>query len=106
MKARMRVCSIVVMMALVWLAAWPVTVPAAGRGHEGATDTSVGGPVNINTADVKQLSTLDGVGKKLAQKIVDYREAHGQFKKPDEVRKVDGVGKALWERNRDRIVVK
>jgi competence ComEA-like helix-hairpin-helix protein len=106
MKARMRACSIVLVMALVWLVAWPLTVTAATRGHEGATETSVGGPVNINTAGVKELTALDGIGKKLAQKIVEYREAHGQFKKPEELRKVEGVGKGLWERNRDRIVTK
>src|SRR5436853_150714 len=62
--------------------------------------------ININTADVKSLMTLDGVGRKVAEKIVEYREAHGPFKKPDDVRKVDGIGGGLWERNRERIVVK
>jgi len=55
---------------------------------------------------VKSLMTLDGVGRKVAEKIVEYREAHGPFKKPDDVRKVDGIGGGLWERNRERIVVK
>ena len=63
-------------------------------------------PVNINTADVKELMTLDGIGHKVAEKIVQYRDAHGEFKKPEEIRKVDGVGGGLWERNRARIVVK
>ena len=62
--------------------------------------------VNINTADVKELTTLDGIGHKVAEKIVQYRDAHGEFKKPEEIRKVDGVGSGLWERNRARIVVK
>ena len=63
-------------------------------------------PVNINTADIKQLMTLDGIGHKVAEKIVQYRDAHGEFKKPEEIRKVDGVGQGLWEKNRTRIVVK
>jgi competence protein ComEA len=62
--------------------------------------------ININTADVKELMTLNGVGRSLAEKIVQYREANGLFKKPEDVRKVEGVGNALWERNRGRIVVK
>ena len=66
----------------------------------------VGGKVNINTASVKDLMTLAGVGKKTAEKIVQYREAHGGFKKAEEVRKVKGLGNALWERNKNRIVVK
>ena len=77
----------------------------SGRAQEQAS-AAAHDPVNINTADVKSLMTLDGVGQKVAQKIVEYREAHGPFKKPDDVRKVDGIGGGLWERNRERIVVK
>jgi competence protein ComEA len=50
--------------------------------------------------------TLTGVGRKVAEKIVEYRDSHGPFKKADEIRKVEGVGTGVWERNRDRIVVK
>jgi competence protein ComEA len=77
----------------------------SGRGQEKAAVTDHQ-PVNVNTADVKSLMTLDGVGRKVAEKIVEYRQAHGPFKKPDDVRKVDGIGGGLWERNRERIVVK
>jgi competence protein ComEA len=62
--------------------------------------------VNINQASVKELMTLEGVGKKLAEKIVEYRGAHGPFRRAEDLRKVDGVGAALWEKNRARIVVK
>jgi len=62
--------------------------------------------VNINTADVKSLMTLTGVGRRVAEKIVEYRESRGPFKKADEIRKVEGVGNGVWERNRERIVVK
>jgi competence protein ComEA len=62
--------------------------------------------ININTAGVKDLMTLSGVGRSLAEKIVKYRDEHGLFKKPNDLRKVDGVGAALWEKNRERIVVK
>jgi competence ComEA-like helix-hairpin-helix protein len=62
--------------------------------------------VNINTADVKTLMTLTGVGRKVAEKIVEYRDNHGPFKKADELRKVDGVGNGVWEKNRERVVTK
>ena len=64
------------------------------------------GKVNINTADVKQLMTLTGVGRKVAENIVEYRDTHGPFKKADDLRKVEGVGTGLWEKNRERIVTK
>ena len=62
--------------------------------------------VNINTADVKTLMTLTGVGRKVAEKIVEYRDNNGPFKKADELRKVDGVGNGVWEKNRERVVTK
>ena len=62
--------------------------------------------VNINAADVKELMTLTGVGRKVDEKIVEYRDNHGPFKKADELRKVDGVGNGVWEKNRERVVIK
>ena len=63
-------------------------------------------PVNINTADVRELMTLTGVGRKVAEKIVEYRDTHGPFKKADELKKVDGVGNGVWEKNRERVVTR
>ncbi len=72
-----------------------------------SASTTVGADkVNINKADVKALMTLSGVGRGLAEKIVKYRDEHGAFKKPTDLRKVEGVGEALWEKNRERVVVK
>ena len=62
--------------------------------------------ININTASVKELQKLDGVGRGVAQRIVEYREANGPFKRGEDLRKVEGVGAATFERTRQRIVVK
>src|SRR5581483_11894466 len=78
---------------------------AKASGDRGATAGTARSRVNINAADVKELMTLDGIGRAVAQRIVEYRRAHGPFKKPEEIRRVSGVGPGLWERNRDRIVV-
>ena len=51
--------------------------------------------VNINTADLKQLIKLPGVGKKKAQAIIDYREANGDFASLEDLAKVKGVGKKM-----------
>ena len=50
--------------------------------------------------------TLTGVGRKVAEKIVEYRDTHGPFKKADELKKVDGVGNGVWEKNRERVVTR
>ena len=62
------------------------------------------GPVNINSADAATLAKeLNGVGQKLAEAIVDYRQKHGPFKSADELTLVKGVGPATVARNRDFI---
>lgn len=79
---------------------------APARGEQTSITAKVADPVNINTADVKELMRLEGIGRKVAERIVQYREAHGPFKKAEELRRVKGVGSGVWERNRSRIVVK
>ena len=82
---------------------------AADRiGRDGArhADGRVPTKVNINTADAKALTSLSGVNRSLAEKIVKYRDEHGAFKKPEDLRRVEGVGNGVWEKNRARISVK
>lgn len=63
-------------------------------------------PVDINTADVKQLAAaISGIGPKKAQLIIDYRTANGMFATVDELTKVKGIGKKTVEKNRDNLLV-
>jgi competence protein ComEA len=48
--------------------------------------------VNLNTASIEQLTTLPGVGPKLAARIVEYRQKSGTFRSPQELMNVKGVG--------------
>jgi competence protein ComEA len=57
-----------------------------------AAPDSSGGLVNINTATAEQLDTLPGVGPVTAQKILEWRGAHGAFSSVDELLEVDGIG--------------
>ena len=50
------------------------------------------GKVNINTASAEQLTTLPGVGPKLAARILDYRQKSGTFKSVSELMNVRGIG--------------
>jgi competence protein ComEA len=49
-------------------------------------------PLNLNTATLEQLDTLDGVGPATAQKILDYRAEHGGFGSVDELDQIPGIG--------------
>ncbi len=62
-------------------------------------------PVNINSADVKTLTTLNGIGKDRAEKIVAYRDKNGPFKKPEDITKVSGIGKKIFEKNKNFIKI-
>ena len=71
----------------------------------GATGTSQAPQVNLNTADVTELQQLDGVGEKKAAKIIEYREAHGQFQSIEELKEVSGFGDKTMERLRPQLAV-
>ena len=63
-------------------------------------------PVNINQADAATIAkSLDGIGKSRAEAIVAWRDAHGPFKKADDLHHVKGIGKATIERNRSAILL-
>ncbi|WP_374247993.1 ComEA family DNA-binding protein [Thermomonas sp.] len=71
-----------------------------------AGNAAAGETVNINTADAATLDrVLVNVGPVKAQAIVDYRQANGAFRSPEQLAMVKGIGLRTVERNRDRIVV-
>ena len=47
--------------------------------------------VNINTATKEELDALPEIGPVKAQAIVDYRNANGRFKTPEDIMKVNGI---------------
>ena len=61
--------------------------------------------VNINEADADTLATLKGIGKDRALKIIEYREQHGPFQAPEDIMKVKGIGRKIFEQNKDFIAV-
>ena len=61
--------------------------------------------VNINTADKETLATLKGVGEKLAEAIISYRENHGPFKSIEELVEIRGIGQVVLDDNRNNLSV-
>ena len=62
--------------------------------------------VNLNAADAETLRRdLFGIGAAKAKAIIAYRESNGPFTAVDELLEVKGIGKALLEKNRDRVVL-
>jgi competence protein ComEA len=64
-------------------------------------------PVNINTADAKTIAdSLNGIGLKKSQAIVDYRAKNGDFKSVDDLSHVSGIGAKTIEKNKTDILLK
>jgi competence protein ComEA len=61
--------------------------------------------INLNTATLEELMTLDRIGPKYAQRIIDYRETNGPFEKIEDVMNVKGIGPKTFEVNKDKIAV-
>lgn len=80
----------------------PAAAPSAGA-PGGAP--APGTPVDLNAATVAQLVALPGVGPVTAQRIVDWRNAHGAFVSVDQLRQVPGIGPAKLARLRDLVTL-
>ncbi len=61
--------------------------------------------VNINTASRKELVKLKGIGPVSAERIIEYREKQGPFRKPEDIMRVKGIGRKKWEAIRHFIAV-
>jgi len=86
--------ALLVLVTVLAMAAIPATAAqqkssAAKSASAAAAPTA---PVNINTATQEQLETLPGLGAKVAQRIIDYRQKNGNFKKVEDLMNVKGIG--------------
>jgi len=61
---------------------------------------------DINRASVKQLGKIKAIGKKLAEKIVEFRDENGPFKKLEELLHIKGLGKKKLEKIKEHVAVK
>ena len=72
---------------------------------DGGSSSSNTDVININTANKEQLMKISGVGKTKAEAIISYREKNGDFKKKEDITKVRGIGKATFDKIKDKIEV-
>ena len=75
-----------------------VILAICGAAFADTQATAPAGVVNINTADAAQLANLPRVGMKVAQRIVEYRTAHGPFARTSDLMQVKGFGQKSFDR--------
>jgi competence protein ComEA len=80
-------------------AAGGVAADAAG----GAVPGTDAPPVDLNTATLEQLDTLDGVGPAIAAKILAWREEHGGFRSVEDLAEIPGIGPKRLQALRARV---
>lgn len=73
--------------------------------EQGASGTKMTALVNLNTADIEELTTLPGIGEAKAESILEYRERVGRFTSIEEVMNISGIGDAMFDKIKDRITV-
>lgn len=61
--------------------------------------------VDINTAELDELTELPGIGEKMGQRIIDYREKNGDFAQVEDIMKVEGIGQGTFEKLKPLITV-
>jgi len=59
--------------------------------------------IDLNNAERAELKQLPGIGQVTAERIIRYREQHGGFSRPDELKNVSGIGTTTYARVKDRI---
>jgi competence protein ComEA len=74
-------------------------------GEETQIPVSPSGKVDINTAGIEELMTLEQIGEVKAQRILNYRIRYGPFHSANDLLKIRGIGEKTLHLNRDRITV-
>ncbi|MBR4781509.1 MAG: helix-hairpin-helix domain-containing protein [Lachnospiraceae bacterium] len=74
-----------------------------GKEAQNVDDDGHAGRIDINSADVKELTRLNGIGEKRAKDIIEYREKNGPFKSIEDIMKVKGIKEGIFNKIRDYI---
>jgi competence protein ComEA len=93
----------------VMVAALVITLGVAAH-TEGAQDApraaaAASAPINVNSASVAQLEALPGIGRATAERIVEYRQKNGGFKKLEDLMNVQGIGEKSFLKLKPLITV-
>lgn len=69
------------------------------------TEKIINYPININSCSLEELLTIKGLGDIKAKKIIEYRDANGLFKSIEDIKNINGIGDALFNKIKEFITV-
>ena len=61
--------------------------------------------VNINKAGLEELQNVRGIGPALAERVIQYRDEHGRFERPEDLVNVRGIGEAKFQKIKSQISI-
>lgn len=79
--------------------------PVASKLDTISSGLESGGKINLNSAQLDQLTTLPGIGEGKAQEIIAYRQRTGGFTTIEEIMDVPGIGEGIFAQIKDLIAV-
>jgi competence protein ComEA len=97
-----RVLWIVTALVVLLTPAWSAAQESSAQG---GTPRPSAQTLNLNSATVQQLESLPGIGPRTAQRIVDYREKNGPFKRVEDLMNVQGIGEKSFLRLKPLVTV-
>ena len=77
----------------------------AAQESKPAAGSAAAAPVNINTATLAQLEALPGIGKATAERILEYRQKNGGFKKIEDLMNIRGIGEKAFLRLKPLVTI-
>ena len=95
----------IMMAAIAAIALSATALNAQSKAPAPKTTATAAAPINLNTATAEQLATIPGVGPKMAERIIDYRQKNGGFKKVEDLMNVSGVGEKSFLKMKPLITV-
>lgn len=83
-----------------------IYVPSFQEQEDSSSGNVKDGRIDINLATLEELMTLPGIGQSKAESIIQYREENGKFKKPEDLMKIEGIKSGVFNKIKDKIVIR
>ncbi len=93
-------------MVVLWASVVALGLPGQTLAQQAAASVKAAKPaviVNLNAATAAQLASLAGIGDRTAERIIEYRQKNGPFKKSEELMNVKGIGEKGFLKIKDLV---